>query len=133
MIFRTTASEGLVSWRGGRRVALAAVGVALLSGCASAPERDSGSPQQLNATDDAAAAAGAAAGDPIAQVATDARSGMTSQIDLDGKRIWVTVGEYYHSAEGSRCRRVTLRSEEGGTRVSAVCRSQSGWHTVIQP
>jgi hypothetical protein len=71
------------------------------------------------------------AADPIARFATNAPQGATSQVSYQGSTIWVTVGPYYQSAAGDRCRRVTMRGREGSGRLSAVCRDNGVWRTVI--
>lgn len=69
--------------------------------------------------------------DPIARFATNAPQGATSQVSYEGSSVWVTVGPYYQSAAGNRCRRVTMRAQEGGSHISAVCRADGVWRTVI--
>lgn len=69
--------------------------------------------------------------DPIARFATNAPQGATSQVSHQGSTYWVTVGPYYQSAAGDRCRRLTMRGQDGGGHLSAVCRENGVWRTVI--
>lgn len=69
--------------------------------------------------------------DPIARFATNAPQGATSQVSYEGSNFLVTVGPYYQSAAGDRCRRVTMRADEGGSQVSAVCRENGQWQTIL--
>ena len=71
------------------------------------------------------------AADPIARFAIDAPEGASSRVMRDNSTVFVTVGPYYRSAAGDRCRRVTLRAARGGSHVNAVCRQGETWTTVV--
>jgi hypothetical protein len=72
--------------------------------------------------------------DPVARYALSAASGDSAQLRLDsGGQVFVTVGSIYTSAAGIRCRRVTLRTQRDASRVSAVCKQDGSWHTVLKP
>lgn len=130
-------STGSQAVRARRRAhALAAAAAALLlAGCAQVDQRsaDEDAPQRLDRGVQQDRAAPGNAADPIARTAIARGIGSTARVAVDGSEVWVTVGEYYDSAAGNRCRRVTLRAPDGGTRVSAVCQRDGQWRTVIRP
>jgi hypothetical protein len=96
-------------------------------------DRTSAAPTNLS-SESADTGAGAKGKDPIARYALSAAPGDTAQLELpDGGRVFVTVGPMYTSAAGVRCRRVTLRTQRDASRVSAVCRQDDGWSTVLRP
>ena len=72
--------------------------------------------------------------DQIARYALSAQRGDSAQIEVpDNGRVFVTVGRHYTSAAGTRCRRVTLRTQRDASRVSAVCQDGDVWRTVLMP
>lgn len=72
--------------------------------------------------------------DQIARYALSAQPGDSAQIQLsDNGSVFVTVGGLYTSAAGTKCRRITVRTQRDASRVSAVCRDGDVWRTVLMP
>jgi hypothetical protein len=115
----------------GARRALLAVGlIALLAACAQdGPPTTGGSG---GGADTSAEREAPEPSDPIARFAVNAPQGASSQISQNGESVFVTVGPYYRSATGDRCRRVTMRASGGGSHVNAVCRQEGVWETVVR-
>lgn len=102
---------------------------AVLAGCAST--EDAAKPKDTAPEQAETAPRGA---DPIARYVLSAQPGDSARLTLDGgRRIQVVVGRMYTSATGARCQRITLRSQEDASRVSAVCRQKGSWQTVLLP
>lgn len=111
----------------GTRTILAVATAVVLAACSSSPSprvADANQPDSLNGAD-------AEASDVIARYAASAPTGATQQLTVDGRQVWVTVGQSYTSALGNKCRRITLRGEGEGARVSAVCLHDGDWKTVL--
>lgn len=107
-----------------------------LAACESTPGGpEAGTPATTDAESTAGGGGEAPKGtDPIARYALSAAPGEGAQLQLpDGGRVFVTVGSMYTSAAGVRCRRITLRTQRDASRVSAVCRQDDGWTTVLEP
>jgi len=108
-------------WRAGA-LALAV----LAAGCAG--KRPSGDAEPDTAPGEARESKWA---DPIARFALQADPGNTATLAVEDERVHVTVGEMYDSAAGLRCRRVTLRRRGNASTVSAVCREDGVWRTLL--
>lgn len=116
-------------WRGVK--VLAPLAVLFMGGCASLtdPAAPAGAaPVQQGS------AGQAISSDAIASFAASAAAGEQAQVRLeDGREVMVVAGRSYTSALGQPCRRVSLHGGGIGSRVSAVCRSNGAWTTVLVP
>ena len=116
-------------WRGTGRVGrgLLVASTLLVAACAQGLSTDGDSATRA----ESGAAPSELTGDAIARFAINAPEGASSQVSYGERSMFVTVGPYYQSAAGERCRRVTIREPNGGSRVSAVCQMEGGWQTVL--
>ena len=102
----------------------------VIAACAQEPSGRGDQPTELSSGADNAAQQDTA-GDAIARFAINAPEGASSQISYGERSVFVTIGNYYRSAAGNRCRRVTIRDPNGGSHLSAVCRDDNSWQTVL--
>ena len=106
----------------------AALSAVLLAACASEAPKSSGTEESAPADGQNA---GVQAGDAVARFTAPASPGASSRVNYEGRTLYVTVGTFYQSAAGNRCRRVTIRSAEQGSYATGVCREDGVWQTVM--
>jgi hypothetical protein len=114
-------------WRVASGLALA-FSTVLLAACASDPstsgDAEATAPSDLQS-------GGVQAADAVARFTAAASQGASSQVTYEGRSLYVTVGAFYQSAAGNRCRRVTVRSADQGSYATGVCRKDGVWRTVM--
>jgi len=109
---------------------LAAIGslvILFLSGCAMPEYGDAGGLAAGNNE-------GGGYADAVAQFAVNSPPGSTGDVVLrDNRHVRVRVGGDYMSASAEQCRRVILETGIGDIVVSAVCRGNNVWRTIVWP
>lgn len=108
------------------------------SGCSSSASKVPSMPDLAKKTDNnnpvIKDGKGRLVGDEIARYAVNTQPGTSSSVNIGNQRqVFVRVGTDYISATNENCRRIMIDMASGEALVSAVCRRDNIWRTVLLP